>query len=69
MCFFSLADISGLAVVDVSGGVAMDLQFAASISASVFLETEDDKSAFLEAVVDLLEEDDEGLLWVAMINS
>ncbi len=38
----------------------MDLQFAASLSASVFLETEDDKAAFLEAVVDLLEEEDDG---------
>lgn len=39
----------------------MSLQFAASVSCSVFLETEDDKTSFTDAIVAQLEESEEGV--------
>ena len=46
--------------IDLTLGTTQELYFAASIATTVILETEEDKMTFTEAIVEYLEESDEG---------
>ncbi len=58
---FGVADGEPLTALDLSLGSLTSLQFTATVSASAFLASEEDKTSFLESLVATLQESEDGV--------